>query len=281
MSYRRLGSPLVRALMALILSSAVIPLAAPVAYAQSGPITRSDYDSVPVGSDEYLYWYPQVKSPSRISYLADPVGQRGVVQRVDVEPGDNGVAMSASNVGERAEVMRNGDLNGFMDGQTIVISWSVFVDSYFSSPLGQWNNFVQIHDGGGVGQSPWQLNLVGDQAELKMRIFGGGTWSASEQPAGSVSEWLSLGFLPKNQWNDFVSVVRFGCAGNGYAKLWRNGELLVDAESRKIGYCGDPGTYWKQGFYRSAHPKTTRLWFDDTFRWASAEDAFTHYGWSV
>lgn len=193
---------------------AVVAHEAPQARAESGVLTRTNYDSVPVGSYDYSYWFAQVKSPSRIRYLADPVGQRGVVQRVDVLPGDSGVAMSASTPGERAEVMRSADyLSGFVDGQTIVMSWSVFIDSYFSSPSGEWNNFVQIHDGGGVGQSPWQLNLVGDEAELKLRIFGGGNWTASTQPEGSVSEWFSVGSLPKNKWNDFVSVVRFGCTG--------------------------------------------------------------------
>jgi hypothetical protein len=127
-------------------------------------------------------------------------------------------------------------------------------------------------------QAPWQLNLVGDQADLKLRIFGGGNWTGSVQPAGSVSEWLSLGSLPKNQWNDFVAVVRFGCTGAGYTKVWNNGQLLVDAENQKIGYCGDPGMYWKQGFYRSAYDKTTRLWFSDTYRWSSIQDMVNYYG---
>ena len=51
-------------------------------------------------------------------------------------------------------------------------------------------------------------------------------------------------------WHDFV-VVRFDCTGTGYVQLWLDGQLLVDARDRKIGYCGDPGMYWKQGFYRA------------------------------
>lgn len=255
---------------------------APSAHAQPVPLTRTDYDLLPWGSNDYRYWFAQVKSPSRITYLSDPVGQRGLVQRVDVQPGDNGVATGPENRGERAEVMQYGGLGGFLDGQTIVMSWSVFIDSYFSSPQGLWNTFVQLHAGGGAAQSPWQLNLVGDQADLKMRIVGAvGDWSDSKQPTGTITEWMSWGSLPKNQWNDLLAEVRFGCTGDGFVKVWLNAELLVDAENRKIGYCGDPGNYWKQGFYRSAHPKTTRLWFGDTFRWANAADALAHYGWSA
>jgi len=251
----------------------------PLARAESGPLTRSDYDSVAAGADEYSYWREQVKVPGRITYVNDPAGQRGIVQRVEVRPADNNVAVRNGNTGERAEVLKQGDLGSFADGQTIVMSWSTFIDSGFASPPGGWNCFVQIHVTGGKAQSPWQLSLVGDEAELKLRLFGGGEWSDSEQPAGSVEEWFSLGMLPKNQWNDFVMEVRFDCTGAGFARLWRNGKQLVDAQNRKIGYCGDPGLYWKQGFYRAAYDKTTELWFDDTFRWRSPIDAFGHYGW--
>ena len=243
----------------------------------SGPLTRTDYDSITPGSDSYAYWSEQVKAPNRVVYVADPSGKRGVVQRAEVRPGDNNVF--SSNTGERAEVVRLSGLGGIVDGQTVVMSWSTFIDSGFASPPGGWNNFVQFHVAGGAGQSPWQLNLSGDGAELRIRLIGGGDWNTSKQPPGSAEQWLSLGALPKGQWSDFVIEVRFGCSGSGYARVWRNGELLVDVRERKIGYCGDPGLYWKQGFYRSAYDKITRLWFDDTYRWAKASDAFNHYGW--
>lgn len=250
-----------------------------IAWSDSGPLTRTEYDSIRPGSDTYTYWSEQVKAPNRVMYVADPSGERGVVQRVEVRPGDNNVF--SSNTGERAEVVRLSGLGGIVDGETVVMSWSTFIDSGFASPLGGWNNFVQFHVAGGAGQSPWLLNLSGDGAELGIRLIGGGDWNTSKQPPGSAEQWLSLGALPKGQWSDFVIEVRFGCTGTGFARVWRNGELLVDVRNRKIGYCGDPGLYWKQGFYRSAYNKTTQLWFDDTFRWAKASDALDHYGWSV
>lgn len=255
-------------------------VSAPSAWAASGPLTHSNYKSVAAGSDSYAYWGEQAKSPDRVMYVPDPAGQRGMVQRFEVLPGDNHVFCS-NPMGERADVTRLSDLGGFVDGQTIVMSWSMFIDSGFASPPGDWNNFVNFHVAGGAAQSPWQLNLTGDDAQLRMRLYGGGQWSDTKQPPGSVAEWFSLGLLPKGQWHDFVAEVRFGCTGTGYARVWRNGSLLVDAQNRAIGYCGDPGMYWKQGFYRSAYDKPTRLWFDDTFRWASVADAFAHYGWSM
>lgn len=259
----------------------VISVNAPSAAAASGPLTHSNYKSVALGTDTYAYWREQSKAPDRVTYVPDPAGQRGTVQRFEVLPGDTDV-FGSSAVGERAEVTRLSDLGGFVDGQTIVMSWSVFIDSGFASPPGDWNNFVQTHVAGGNGQqSPWQLNLSGDDAQLRMRLYGGGQWSDGGQPRGSVAEWFSLGPLPKGQWHDFLAEVRFGCTGAGYARVWRNGSLLVDAPDRAIGYCGDPGLYWKQGFYRAAYDKPTRLWFDDTFRWSSVADAFAHYGWSL
>ncbi|MCW1960318.1 MAG: polysaccharide lyase [Mycobacterium sp.] len=249
------------------------------AWAGSGPTSRTNYRSVAPLTNDYAYWKEQVKSSVRVRYENDPAGQRGVVQRVEVQPGDNNVF--GSQKGERAEVTAHGALGGFLDKQTVVISWSTFIDSGFSSPETKWNNFVQIHSSGGLAFSPWELNLVGDEAKLAMRLFGGGNWSSSQRPAGAVQEWLPLGSLSQNHWHDFVIEVRFGCSGNGSAKVWRDGTKVVDAQNRKIGYCDDPGMYWKQGFYRSAHDKTTRLWFDDTLRWANASDAFAYYGWSA
>ncbi|WP_425563444.1 heparin lyase I family protein [Mycolicibacterium helvum] len=263
------------AVAALVAASVVDPASASAA---SAPLTRTDYDSIAAGAESYSYWAEQVKAPDRVSYVADPAGQRGIVQRIEVKPGDNYVFETGGS-GERAEVTRVGDLGGFVDGQTIVMSWGLFIDSAFASPPGDWNNFVQLHVAGGSGQSPWQLNLVGDGANLKMRLFGGGQLNGADHPPGSTSEWFTLGSLPKQQWHDFVIEVRLGCTGTGYAKIWRDGQKLVDAQNRKIGYCGDPGLYWKQGFYRVAYDKATRVWFSDTFRWATTTDAFANYGW--
>ena len=259
------------------------------AAADSAPLTRTHYNSLDDGTEDYNYWQVQAKSANRVTYLADPIGQRGVVQRVTVQPGDTNVFGSSSQ-GERAEVANYNSLSGFVDGQTIVLSWSTMIGFDFASPQGDWNNFVQTHVAGGPwcapetgrcgGQSPWELNLVGDNADLKMRLYGGGSWNDSEQLDVSVGEWFALGSLEKNRWYDFVIEVRYGCTGNGYAKVWRDGTLLVDAQDRRIGYCGDPGMYWKQGFYRRSYEKPTTLWFGDTFRWNTSSDAFANYGWS-
>jgi hypothetical protein len=267
------------ALIALVYTIIFSTVSVPPAWADAGPLTRTNYESVLALTNDYAFWKEQVKSSVRVLYENDPAGQRGVVQRIEVQPGDNNVF--GSQAGERAEVTAHGGLGGFTDKQTVVMSWSTFIDSGFSSPETKWNNFVQIHSSGGLAFSPWELNLVGNKAELAMRLFGGGDWSSSQRPAGAVQEWLPLGSLSKNQWHDFVIEVRFGCTGKGSAKVWRNGEKLADVQNRKIGYCGDPGMYWKQGFYRSAHNKTTRLWFDDTLRWANSSDAFAHYGWAA
>ena len=251
----------------------------PQAAAASGPLTHSNYNSLAATGRVEPYWRPQAKSDDRIAYVPDPLGQRGTVQQFAVQPGDNNV-FGSSNQGERAEVTRLSDLGGFVEGQTIVMSWSTMIDSHFASPPGDWNNFVQTHVTGGSAQSPWQLNLRGDDAELRMRLYGGGQWTESGQPEGSAAEWFDLGPFTKDHWHDFVAQVTFGCNGNGLARVWMDGRQLVDAVNRKIGYCGDPGLYWKQGFYRASYDKPTQLWFGDTFRWKSVTDALAHYGWT-
>jgi hypothetical protein len=206
-------------------------------------------------------------------YVDDPLGQRGTVQRFEVQPGDGSTAPKG---GERAHVHNPGKLGGFQDGDTIVMSWGLMIDSAFASPPGTWNSFVAIHDGGGA-QAPLHLSLAGDQADLVLALVGGGEWIPEGQPADTILENFDLGPLIKNRWHDFGMEVRFSCKGKGYVQLWVDGQHLVDARDRKIGYCGDPGMYWKQGFYRSAYDKTTRLWFSDTYRWASLPDADSYY----
>lgn len=241
------------------------------ASAVSGLISRTNYRSVPVGASEDGYWNEHVSAPDRVRYVDDPLGQRGTVQRIEVRPGD------ASSGGERSHVLNQSKLGGFQDGDTIVMSWGLMIDSTFASPPGGWNNFVAIHDGGGA-QAPLELSLATDQADLVLDLVGAsGDWIPEGQPAGIVRETLHLGPLPKDRWHDFGIEVRFGCTGTGYVQLWVDGQHLVDARDRKIGYCGDPGMYWKQGFYRSVYDKTTRLWFSDTYRWASIPDADNYY----
>jgi hypothetical protein len=258
--------------LAFILLAGVSTMNPAEAWAASGPLGHTNYRSVPAGVDSYGYWAEQVKAPDRVNYVDDPAGQRGIVQRIQVDPGDNN--LFGSGTGERAEVTSRNDLGGFVDGQTIVMSWGVMIDSSFASPPGGWNSFVQIHVGGPQGQSPMSLTLGGDQADLNLWLFGGADPSG---PEGQVGDNIPLGSLSKNQWHDFIMELRFGCDGTGYARLWLDGQVVADAQDRKIGYCGDPGMYWKQGFYRSAYDKPTQLWFSDTFRWASVPDAFAYY----
>jgi len=280
-----LGLTTLTAPLRIITTAALVALISGIGFnsdsasAAPGPLTRTDYATVAPSTNDYAYWSEQVKSSTRVLYESDFAGQRGVVQRIEVQPGDTNVF--GSGTGERAEVTAHAPLGGFLDGQTIVLSWSTIIDSEFESPSDDWNNFVQIHAAGGAAPSPWQLNLAGADADFKMRLFGGDDWSSSTIPAGAVEEWLPLGLLSKNQWHDFVLELRFGCTGKGYATVWLDGQQIVDARNRKIGYCGDPGMYWKQGFYRSAFNKTTRLWFDDTLRWGNSNDAFAYYGWAT
>lgn len=240
--------------------------------AVSGVLSRTNYQSLVAGADGYGYWGEQAAAPDRIQYVADTAGQRGIVQRIELQPGDK------SGAGERAEVINPAGLGGFQDGQTIVMSWGLLIDSTFASPPGAWNYFVQIHADGGGNQAPLYLALAGDQADLVLGMVGGGNWIPEGQPANTVRHSLDLGPISKNRWHDFVMKTQFGCAGEGYVQLWVDGELVADVRDQKIGYCGDPGMYWKQGFYRSAYDKTTRLWFSDTVRWASLQEAAKYYG---
>jgi hypothetical protein len=251
---------------------------APASWASSGPISQTDYDSTLLGAGSDPYWSHQAKEQERVTYVPDPSGKRGVVQQFAVLPGDTNVFGSSSK-GERAEVTAD-VLGGFKDGQVLVMSWSTLIASDFASPPGGWSSFVQIRGAGGGNQPPVALNLEGDEAVLKMYLYGGGKWIKNGQPQGAVEASFDLGPLSKNRWHDFVLELRFDCAGDGYARLWLDGKRVVDAQDRAIGYCKDPGMYWKQGFYRAVYPKPTHIWFDNTFRWKTIADAVAHYGWT-
>ena len=112
----------------------------------------------PAFTNDYSYWSEQVKSSTRVLYESDPAGQRGVVQRIEVQSGDTNVF--GSGTGERAEVTAHAVLGGFMDGQTMVLSWSTLIDSGFESP----REVEQLRANPRCrwcSTSPWQLNLAG------------------------------------------------------------------------------------------------------------------------
>ncbi len=263
--------------------AAVSLVTTPEAAAAAGPVAHTSYNSMGVGWNPDTYWRVQAKEPDRVGYVPDPLGQRGIVQHIEVRPGDANVFGSTSKA-ERASVIRvgakQGDLGGFLNGQTVVMSWSTMIDSSFTSPPRDWNIFADFHASGGKIGSPWQLSLSGDEAKLRLRLYGGGQWVDGGQPAGSEFEFFTLGTVTKNKWHDFVTEVKFDCTGHGFTRIWMDGDQLIDATDRKIGYCGDPGMYWKQGFYREVWDKPTQLWFADTFRWKTATVALAHYGWT-
>ncbi|MCV7227532.1 heparin lyase I family protein [Mycolicibacterium komossense] len=265
--------------MAGVVLASLSAMNAPFAWAASPPVTQTNYDSVSPGSSDYDYWVEQVKASGRVRYVPDPEGQRGIVQRIEVKSGDTQVYGSGMDA-ERAEVtQRTGDLGGFVDGQSIVISFGVLLDPSFSSPENNWNIFSQIHAAGGGNRPPFSLSFSGDQPEVLMALEGGGQWQKSGQPDGSVRSRFQLGSLSKGEWHDFVVELQFGCNGDGHVTVWLDGQMSTDADNQRIGYCGDPGMYWKQGVYRAADDADLTLWFSDTYRWADMNDALAHYGW--
>ena len=114
-----------------IVNSADASWRAPFGVSGVRTLSRTNYGSVPVGSSLDGYWsQPRQKRQIACMYVDDPLGQRGTVQRIEVQPGD------ASSGGERAEVIISPNSRGFQDGETIVMSWGVMIDSTFASPPG-------------------------------------------------------------------------------------------------------------------------------------------------
>lgn len=243
------------------------------------PIWGTNYASLAPNTDNYGFWGgEQVAVSTRIMYPNDPLGQRGVIQRVECYPTDTNVVGSGS--GQRAEVASGGI--GFDQGGTYIVSWSTLFPADFYSSDGAWNFFTQIHASGGGNQATHAM-IARNSNDLYCRLYGGGVWVNGSQPTGSVSVTRSLGSLLKGQWCDYVMHIRFGSGtsgeGLGFCRIWRNNTLIMDEQNVRIGYYGDPGPYWKQGFYRGSGSAVSRLYFDDTSRWASTTDAFNHYGW--
>ncbi len=262
------------------------------------PIAFSDYakeDFWLSDPDTHINSGKQLAGPDRVTYVTDPLNQRGVVQKVVVQPGDNlgriaeylqslGIADFGrewqSGTGEVCMSKNFKRMGTFTDGDTVVVSFGVSVDSNFSSPNGDWNNFVSIHSGGAVRVSPFSLHLVGDTPRLKVKVIGGGDFRKSlEDEPPTVFEWVDLGVFPKNEWQDFIAEVHLSSAGGGSVRLWWNGNLAVDLQNRAVGYADEERMYYLQGFYREAFSKTTELWFSDIYKWDRAENALLFYGW--
>lgn len=250
------------------------------AWASSEPMSQTDYGSVFPDSYFYEYWEAQVKQSDRVRYVRDPAGQRGIVQRIEVKSGDTQVYGSGATA-ERAEVAaKTGDLSRFVNGESVVISFGVRVDPSFASAPESWNIFSQVHASGGGNRPPFALSISGDEPSVQMALEGGGRWEKAGQPDDTVKSRFELGPLPKGEWHDIVVALQFGCEGDGQATVWLDGRLSADASSQAIGYCEDPGMYWKQGVYRAADNADLKLWFSDTYRWANASDALAHYDWN-
>lgn len=249
------------------------------AWASAEPMSQTDYGSLFPDSYVYEYWEAQAKKSDRIRYVRDPAGQRGIVQRIEIKSGDTQVYGSGARA-ERAEVAaKTGGLSHFVNGDSVVISFGVRVDPAFVSAPESWNIFSQVHASGGGNIPPFALSISGEEPSVQMALEGGGSWEETGQPEGTVKSRFELGPLPKGEWHDIIVALQFGCEGDGQATVWLDGRLSADASNRSIGYCDDPGMYWKQGVYRAADDTDLKLWFSDTYRWSSSSDALAHYNW--
>lgn len=229
----------------------------------------------PLGKDASMggNFYQQEKTADRASITT--LGSEKVL-RTRCAVGDTDVAGSGS--GERCEIMRDSyaayknELT-LTDGETIVFGTQFYIDPAFTengflygTDYMAWCNFIQFHHGAGNSQVPWQLNLCTSSARLGHRIVGGGTYSGPYNqdgtPVGSTTEWwwgntLNGGgnnapAVTKGVWHTLVCSVKFSVAGTGHSKVWLDGNLVHNLANKKIGYSGDPGAYFKQGFYRAA-----------------------------
>lgn len=130
--------------------------------AVSGVLSRTNYQSLVSGADSYGYWGEQAAAPDRIQ----------VRRRYRRPAGDRPAHRTPTWRQVRCwRAGRSDQPSGswrLQDGQTIVMSWGLLIDSTFASPPGAWNYFVQIHADGAVTRRRC-IALAGDLGRSRSR----------------------------------------------------------------------------------------------------------------
>jgi hypothetical protein len=121
----------------------------------------------------------------------------------------------------------------------------------------------------------WQLSVRGDDKEVTTR------------PHYLFSHLADLGAVEKGQWTDWVFHIKWNYDGNGFTRVWKNGEFVLNLNGPNC-FNDQVGPYLKFGVYawylRSPEKETwkkskamgvkTRIYYHDVVRIADGRGSF-------
>ncbi|MEJ2417597.1 MAG: heparin lyase I family protein [Exilibacterium sp.] len=160
----------------------------------------------------------------------------------------------------------NRDVFHFTFGKIFWLGYSVYIPSDYEPPTGypEWRLISQWHgdDSCAPAHNPMQANGLDKNGGIAFSIKG--IASCSESDDYDRREAYGTPPLIKGAWNDIVHEVRFSSDmnGNGFHKMWLNGELVVDDKGMNA-YPEPNAPYWTMGIYGVSSYSTLTLWFDE------------------
>lgn len=185
---------------------------------------------------------------------------------------------------ERVEVVADRTAEVTKVGQEYWYGWSVYlaspwpVDNTHPELLTQFHN---TKDPGEIAGKNPTLAFVISQRTSNWKIYN----RADPTPItlnldAKVTNTYDGGPVKVDVWTDWVVNVKWSYKSDGFLKIWRDGELIVDAKG-PTSFNDQMGPHFKMGIYKSAWNRKapdplvkSRLAYHDEFRMAGADGSY-------
>jgi hypothetical protein len=185
---------------------------------------------------------------------------------------------------ERAEVVADRTAEVTKIGEEYWYGWSVYLASPWPVDKTHPELLTQFHNTKDQGE------IAGKNPTLAFSIKQGSDhwtiYNRSDPTAvtlnlnAKVTNTYDGGPVVADQWTDWVVNVKWSYKSDGFLKIWRDGELIVNAKG-PTSFNDQMGPHFKMGIYKSAWNRRapdplvkTRLAYHDEFRMAGADGSY-------
>jgi hypothetical protein len=205
----------------------------------------------------------QEKLSGRATVASSPLRQGRYAARFEVRSGDNNVA--GSGTGERTEACATQAQSDGFEGHENWWAWSTYFDPSFSPSTSAWNYFTQWHHTGPTGQA--NLAFASSGNLITFRVCNG------SDPSHPTCKTTTIDSSRQNgRWYDFVVHVKWSSNSSiGLVEVWENAKQVIPLTHTATLYPSQ-GSYFKQGYYRSATTNTA-ITYEDGARVGTSYDA--------
>jgi Polysaccharide lyase len=184
---------------------------------------------------------------------------------------------------ERVEMKAQGSGMVTKPGEEYWYGWSVYLASPWPVDPSWGETLTQFHkstDGGEPNPNPTLSFGFRPGSDDWVIANRSDPRAFSADKAGVITRSFSGGKIARDEWTDWVVNVKWSYKDDGFLKIWKNGELIVDSTGPN---CSNDtyGPVFKMGVYKSAWrdgtPSSavkTRLAYHDEFRMADAAGSY-------